>query len=170
MSYVMAAPEVVAATATVLAGIGSALREARLTAASPTVELVAAARDEVSASVTRLFSRYADDFQRLVGRATAFHEQFAQHLAAGAHSYASAEAVNVEELVWLLQNAGPWVATQALIEMLKSSNSFLNTFFQLLDYVLAPIRAVLGVGLLLLFFGAFGVLSLLANYLGQFGI
>lgn len=170
MSYVTAAPDAMAAAATDLAGIGSALREAQTAAAPPTVALLPAAADEVSARIAHLFSRYADDFQALAARATAFHEQFTQHLAAGAHSYASAEAINVSYLLWLLENAGLFATTQALIEMLQSSNAFFSIFFQLLNYVLDPIRAVLGVGLLLLFFAAAGIAQLLLNFLGQFGL
>ena len=123
----------------------------------------------MSAGVAHLFSRYAEDFQGLAGRAAVFHEQFVQHLTAGTHSYASAEAVNVSYLLWLAQNAGLYAATQALFEMLRS-NSIFGGFFQLLQYVLEPIRAVLGVGLLLLFFAAIGILGLLTDFLGKFGL
>jgi hypothetical protein len=49
MSYVIAAPEMMTAAATDLAGIGSALSEAHM-AAGPSVALVPAAADEVSGS------------------------------------------------------------------------------------------------------------------------
>ena len=55
-SYVMVAPEMMAAAATDLAGISSALGEAHTAAAAPTVALVPAAADEVSAVVAHLFS------------------------------------------------------------------------------------------------------------------
>jgi PE family len=97
-SYVMAAPEMMAAAATDLAGIGSALSEAHMAAAPPTVGLVPAAADEVSAGVAHLFSRYAADFRGLAGRAAAFHEQFVQHLTAGAFSYTSTEAASASFL------------------------------------------------------------------------
>jgi PE family len=44
--------------------------------------VVPAAADQVSASVAQLFSRYAEDFHGLAGRAVVFHEQFVQHLTA----------------------------------------------------------------------------------------
>ena len=56
--------------------------------------------------MAHLFSRYAEDFHGLAGRAAVFHEQFAQQLSAGAHSYASAEAVNVSYLLWLAAECG----------------------------------------------------------------
>jgi hypothetical protein len=92
MSFVIAAPEMMAAAATDLAGIGSALSEAQTAAMAATVGLVPAAADEVSAGVAHLFSRYAEDFHGLAGRAAAFHEQFVGRLSAGAGSYAGAEA------------------------------------------------------------------------------
>jgi hypothetical protein len=92
MSYVIAAPEMMTAAATDLAGIGSALTEAHTAAATPTIGLVPAAADEVSAGVAHLFSRYAEDYHALAGKAAAFQEQFVQHLHAGAFSYASIEA------------------------------------------------------------------------------
>jgi hypothetical protein len=87
----MVAPEMMAAAATDLAGISSTLGEAHTAAAAPTVALVPAAADEVSAGVAHLFSQYAKDFQGLAGKATAFHEQFAQNLKTSAASYTSAE-------------------------------------------------------------------------------
>jgi hypothetical protein len=169
MSHVIAAPEMMTAAAGDLGNIGSTLIAEHTAAAALTVGLVPAAGDEVSAGVAHLFSRYAEDFQGLAGRAAVFHEQFVQHLTAGTHSYASAEAVNVSYLLWLAQNAGLYAATQALFEMLRS-NSIFGGFFQLLQYVLEPIRAVLGVGLLLLFFAAIGILGLLTDFLGKFGL
>jgi len=169
MSFVIAAPEMMTSAAADLAAIGSNVSAAHAAAAAPTLSVLPAAADEVSAGVAHLYSRYADDFHTLAGRAAAFQEQFAQHLTAGAHSYASAEAVNVSYLLWLVQNAGLYAATQALFEMLRS-NSIFGGFFQLLQYVLEPIRAVLGVGLLLLFFAAIWILEVLKGYLGQFGL
>jgi hypothetical protein len=92
MSYVIAAPEMMTAAATDLAGIGSVLSEAHAAAVAPTVALVPAAADEVSAGVAHLFSCYAEDFHGLAGKAAAFHEHFVGQLNAGASSYASTEA------------------------------------------------------------------------------
>jgi hypothetical protein len=49
MSYVIAAPEIMTSAAADLAAIGSDLSAAHLAAAAPTVSLVPAAADEVSA-------------------------------------------------------------------------------------------------------------------------
>ena len=166
MSYVIAAPEMMTAVAGDLGHIGSTLIEEHTAAAASTVGLVPAAGDEVSAGVAHLFSRYAADFHGLAGRAAVFHEQFVHQLSAGAHSYAGAEAVNVSYLLWLAQNASLYKAVQYLFDTLRSN----NIFFQLLSYVLEPIRAVLGVGLLLLFFAAIGVLGLLSSFLGNLGL
>ena len=69
-----------------------------MAAVAPTVALVPAAADEVSAGVAHLFSRYAEDYHALTGRAAAFHEQFVQHVTAGAGSYAGAEAANAAQV------------------------------------------------------------------------
>jgi hypothetical protein len=94
MSYVIAAPEMMTASASDLAGIGSSLDAAHAAAAARTVAISPAAADEVSESVAHLFSAHAQDYQALAGRALAFHDQFVQHLTATATTYASAEAVN----------------------------------------------------------------------------
>jgi hypothetical protein len=93
MSFVIAAPETMAAAATDLATIGSTLSAAH-TAAAPTLAVMPAGADEVSASIAHLFSRQAQDYQTLAGQAAAFHEQFVQNLTASAGSYAGAEAAN----------------------------------------------------------------------------
>ena len=98
MSYVIAAPEMMAATATDLATIGSNLGAAHMTAAAPTVAVIPAAADEVSGSIAHLFSGYAQGYQALAGQAAVFHEQFVQHLTAGAGSYAATEAANASLL------------------------------------------------------------------------
>src|ERR1700747_258444 len=102
MPYVIATPETMTSAATDLAHIASALDAAHAAAAVPTVALAPAAADEVSAGIARLFSRYGADFHGLMGKATAFHEQFAQNLSGGARAYGSAEAVNIADLLsWL---------------------------------------------------------------------
>jgi PE family len=94
MSYVMATPEIMAAAAADVASIGSTLRAAHLAAAVPTVAVLPAAADEVSAGIAQVFSQAAQSFQGLVGKASAYGEQFAQQLTAGGGAYAAAEAVN----------------------------------------------------------------------------
>jgi len=95
MSYVIATPEMIASAASDVANIGSTLNAANAAAVAPTVAVLPAAADEVSASIANLFSAHAVEYQALVGRAAAFHEQFMQNLTAGAGSYVGAEAANV---------------------------------------------------------------------------
>lgn len=59
MSYVIAAPEMLATAAADVDGIGSAIRAASASAAGPTTGLLAAAADEVSSAAAALFSEYA---------------------------------------------------------------------------------------------------------------
>ena len=94
MSYVIAAPESVAAAASNLATIGSTIREAHA-AAGATTQIVAAAEDEVSAAIAAMFSAHGQGFQALGAQAAAFHDQFVQAFTAAAGSYAGAEAANV---------------------------------------------------------------------------
>ncbi|WP_152311749.1 PE family protein, partial [Mycobacterium tuberculosis] len=63
----------------------------------PTMALLAAGADEVSAAVAAVFSSYAQQYQALSAAAAAFHDQFVRALAAGAGAYAGAEAANVEQ-------------------------------------------------------------------------
>jgi hypothetical protein len=94
MSYVIAAPGMLAGTAADVAGIGSALSEANGTAARATTTVIAAGSDEVSAAIASLFSSHGEAFQALSARAAAFHSRFVQALIAGAGAYAGAEAAN----------------------------------------------------------------------------
>ena len=72
MSYVMAAPEMIAAAATDVAAVGSTVSAAHMAAAPPTIAVIPAAADEVSASIAQLFSRCAQDYHALAGQAAAF--------------------------------------------------------------------------------------------------
>jgi len=94
MSAVIAVPELMAEAATDLATIGSNLSAAHMTAKAATVAVLPAAADEVSAGIAHLFSGYAEDYQKLAGKAAASYEQFVQHLTTSAGAYASAEAAN----------------------------------------------------------------------------
>lgn len=94
MSFVIAAPDLMAAAATNLATINSSLSEAHAVAASPTSALLPAAADEVSAGIAKLFAAHAEEYQGVAGEAAAFHERFVQQLSTGAIKYGSAEAGN----------------------------------------------------------------------------
>ncbi|RFZ13576.1 PE family protein [Mycobacterium marinum] len=97
MSFVVASPEYVAAAASDLADIGSALSTANA-AAAPTIEVLAAGADEVSAAIAAFFGAHAQSYQALSEQASAFHLQFVQAMTAGAGAYAGAEAVNASPL------------------------------------------------------------------------
>jgi hypothetical protein len=144
MSYLIAAPEMMAAAATDAAAVGSTLGAAHMAATAPTIAVIPAAADEVSASIAQLFSRYAQDYQALAGKAAAFHEQFVQHLNANAHSYAATEAVSAASLQHL--NA---TATSAAPTILNPPSKILNTLANIWNAVggvLAPIRPLYNLG------------------------
>jgi len=92
MSCVIAVPQMMTSAASDLATIGSNVSAAHLVAAAPTLAVIPAAADEVSASIAHLFSAHAQDYQALAGQAAAFHHQFVQNLTGGAASYVSAES------------------------------------------------------------------------------
>jgi PE family len=98
MSFVIAAPEMVASAASDLAGVGSMIDQAHATAAASTTAVLPAAADEVSAAIAALFSSHAQGFQALGAQAATFHAQFVQLMNAGAGAYAGAEAANASPL------------------------------------------------------------------------
>src|ERR1700757_770621 len=98
MSYVIAAPEYVAAAATDLANIGSAISDANSAALGPVSSVLPAGADEVSASISALFDAHAQAFQALSAAAESFHTQFVQLMSAGAEQYALTEAANATPL------------------------------------------------------------------------
>ena len=99
MSFLIAAPEYVAAAASDLANLGSTIRDANSAAALPTASVLAAGADEVSASIAALFGAHAQAYQALSAQAAAFHSQFVQLMNGGAASYASTEAANAEQVM-----------------------------------------------------------------------
>jgi PE family len=102
--HVIAAPDMLAAAAADVAGIGSSLSEANTAAAASTTRVIAAAGDEASAAIAALFSSHGTAFQALGAQAAAFHAQFVQALNAGARAYASSEAANAGPLQTLEQD------------------------------------------------------------------
>jgi PE family len=104
MSYVIAAPGMLAATAADVAGIGSSLSEANGAAAPATTRVIAAGSDEVSAAIASLFSGHGKGFQALSAQAAAFHSRFVQALIGGAGAYAGAEAANAAPFETLTLN------------------------------------------------------------------
>jgi hypothetical protein len=98
MSYVIAAPEYVAAAASDLAHIGSSIGAANAAAMTPTSGVLAAGADEVSAMIAALFSTHPQAYQALSALAASFHAQFVQLMNGGASEYALTEAANASPL------------------------------------------------------------------------
>ncbi len=173
MSYVTAAPETMAATATAVAAVGSTLSAAHMAAAAPTVAVIPSAADEVSGSIAHLFSRHAQDYQGLARQAAAFHEQFVQHLNASARSYAAAEAANVASLQHLNASASSSASAIAALpgplafNLLTSINAalgnliaFLNVLYDIVFFTRILVYFAQLLGLFLTQFGplyVFGV-------------
>ncbi|WP_368624434.1 PE family protein, partial [Mycobacterium tuberculosis] len=78
MSFLIASPEALAATATYLTGIGSAISAANAVAAAPTTEILAAGTDEVSTAISALFGAHAQAYQALSAHVAAFHDQLGE--------------------------------------------------------------------------------------------
>ncbi|UXA08952.1 PE-PPE domain-containing protein [Mycobacterium sp. SMC-2] len=94
MSFVVTAPDTLAAAAADLQGIGSTIAAADGAAATPTTVVFPPAADAVSVRTATLFAAYGQRYQELSARAAAFHDQFVQTLIASRDSYAEAEASN----------------------------------------------------------------------------
>ncbi len=94
MMFVTAQPESLAAAASRLAGIGSALAAQNVATAAPMTAVVPAAADEVSIVTAARFARHAQMFQALSAQAAAMHEMFVATLQTSARSYAATEAAN----------------------------------------------------------------------------
>lgn len=94
MSFVITQPEVMAAAATDLQGIGSAMAGQNAAAAAPTTGVIPAAADEVSALTATQFAAHAQLYQEVSAQAAAVNELFVSMLGASAHSYAVTETAN----------------------------------------------------------------------------
>src|SRR6185312_12626474 len=97
-SYVIAAPEALAAASADLSGLQEALRAAAAAAAPSTTAILPAAADEVSAAITQVLSSHAAEFQALNARTLLFHSEFAQYVLKGANAYLGAELLNVVDV------------------------------------------------------------------------
>jgi hypothetical protein len=103
MTFVTTQPQMLAAAAADVAGVGSAINTATVAAAGRTTSVVAAAADEVSAATAALFNAYAQECQAVFRQATAFHDEFAQGLWAAWSAYTEAEAANAAAASGALQ-------------------------------------------------------------------
>ena len=104
MSFVIAAPELIAAAASDFANIGSSIGAANAAAAASTTEVLAAGADDVSAAISALFGAHGQAYRAISAQAETFHQQFVQVLNAGVASYAATEAANSSPLQILEQD------------------------------------------------------------------
>jgi lipocalin len=91
-------PEVVAAAAQDIAGVGAALDQAYAAVAPATTSLVAAAEDEVSAAVASVFSGHGQAFAALGAKAVSFQNLFVEALTNASQQYKAAETAIVDYL------------------------------------------------------------------------
>ncbi|BBX44859.1 type VII secretion system ESX-5 target PE18 [Mycobacterium cookii] len=94
MTFVTTQPELMTAAANQLQGIGSAVAAQNAAAAAPTLAVVPAAADEVSALTAMQFAAHAALYQEVGAQAAAIHAVFVQILRASGTSYAGTEAAN----------------------------------------------------------------------------
>ena len=94
MSFVTTQPELLAAAAGALQGIGSEMAGQDAAAAAPTTGVVPAAADEVSALTAAQFAAHAQMYQAVSAQAAAIHEMFVNTLGTSAGSYAATEVAN----------------------------------------------------------------------------
>ncbi|MGH3969438.1 MAG: PPE family protein, SVP subgroup [Mycobacterium sp.] len=94
MPFVTVQSEALAAAASQLETIGSAMTAQNAAAAAPTTGVVPAAADQVSALQATLFSAYGNLYQQISAQATAIHEMFVNTLGTSAGSYGTTEATN----------------------------------------------------------------------------
>jgi hypothetical protein len=106
MSFVVAAPDMLATAATDVARIGETIDAAHAAAAARTTTVVAAAADEVSVAIAALFGEHARSYRAFGARAAALHEQFVRALTEACSSYVGTESANAAWLLGGLGNAG----------------------------------------------------------------
>jgi hypothetical protein len=94
MSFVTTQPEMLAATAGNLEGIGAGLSAQNAAAAAPTLGVVPPAADQVSALTAAQFGAHASLYQQVSAHAAAVHEMFVNTLRASSNSYAATEVAN----------------------------------------------------------------------------
>ncbi len=94
MTKLLAQPQAMAMAAENVAGIGSAINQARAAAGAPITGVVAAAADQVSAATTTLFNTFGRQYQAVIKQAGLFHDEFVEALAAAGNACAEAEIVD----------------------------------------------------------------------------
>jgi hypothetical protein len=99
MTFVTAQPEIMAAAAGQLTGLGTELNAQNAAALMPTTSVTPAAADEVSALTAAQFASHGAFYQAVSAHAAAVHDLFVSALGASADSYAVTEAANASSAV-----------------------------------------------------------------------
>ncbi len=94
-SNVIVAPVALAVASADLSGIGDAIKDASAAAAPATTGIAAAAGDEVSAAIAKVFGSFAAEFHTLTAQTALLHADFVSALSASGATYAAGEAANV---------------------------------------------------------------------------
>ena len=94
MSFMTLQPDMLAAAASDLSVIGSAISADNAAARPMTAVVPAAADDEVSALTAAQFAAHAGLYQAVSAQAAAVHSMLVSTLSASAASYAATEAAN----------------------------------------------------------------------------
>ncbi|BBX23651.1 PE family protein [Mycolicibacter terrae] len=94
MSFVTTHPEAMAATASNLQAIGSAMTAQSAAAAAPTTGIAPAGADEVSVLQATQFAAYGQLYQQISAQAAVIQEMFVNTLRTSADSYGSTETAN----------------------------------------------------------------------------
>lgn len=94
MSFATIEPEMLAATASKLAGLGSAMSAQNAAAAASTSSVVPAAADEVSVLTATQFAAHAGIYQAVSAQAPAIRQLLVDTLGASVDSYAATEVAN----------------------------------------------------------------------------
>ncbi len=123
MSFLLVTPETLGSAAADIRQIGSTVDAGNLAAAIPTIQLTAAAADDVSVAIAAVFGTHANQYQAAAALAATYHEQFARALSAAAASYAGTEAS----------------IDTTLRDAVTAANTFASNGFQTLVY--GPIHA-----------------------------
>jgi hypothetical protein len=99
MTFVTTQPDLLAAAAGQLAGVGSELTAQNAAESLPTTAVAPAAADEVSALTAAQFASHAAMYQAVSAHAAAVHDLFVTALGAAAGSYAATEAANANSAI-----------------------------------------------------------------------
>lgn len=114
MSFVTTQPEAMAATASNLQAIGSAMTAQSAAAAAPTTGIAPAGADEVSVLQATQFAAYGQLYQQISAQAAAIQEMFVNTLRTSADSYGSTETANSAAAGLGTATAGLGTATAGL--------------------------------------------------------